>query len=246
MTHLNGQRICNVLKKYGKIVAGEEVPESEDRLEPIEFFYGVIFDQGIIADRAWEAPSKLRQRLGHLDPCKMANMSEEELKKKIFVPGKSLHRYKKMANWLIESSKLLVNRYDGDPSKIWNDNPRADDLQRRFAEFKGIAQKKASMATNILVRDYGIPVRNVDYRGIDISSDVHVRRVFLRTGLIDEDDVDAVVAAARKLNPQYPGELDVPTWSIGRRFCHPSGPECDLCPLKKVCPKMVSRNARSA
>lgn len=246
MTHPNERKICNALKKYGKMVVNEEVPGSEDRLQPVEFFYGVIFDQGILADRAWKAPEKLKQRLGHLDPHKIAGMGEEELKKKIFVAGKSLHRYRKIANWLIESSRLLVSRYQGNPTKMWNDNPRSDDLQRRFEEFKGIGQKKASMAANILVRDYGVPVRNIDYRGIDVSGDVHVKRVFLRTDLVDRDDVDAVVAIARRLNPQYPGELDLPAWLIGRRFCRPSDPDCSRCPLTSVCPKIVSRNAQSA
>lgn len=246
MTPSNEREICDALRKYGKKVLSEKVPGSEGRLQPMEFFYGVIFDQGILADRAWEAPRKLKQRLGHLNPHKIADMTEENLKKKIFVAGKSLHRYKKIANWLIESSKLLVSRYQGSPSKIWNDNPRSDDLQRRFEGFKGIGQKKASMAANILVRDYGIPVRNIDYRGVDVSGDVHVRRVFLRTDLVDRDDVNAVVGAARRLNPQYPGELDLPAWLIGRRFCRPSDPECSRCPLAKVCPKIVSRNARSA
>lgn len=70
--------------------------------------------------------------------------------------------------------------------------------------------------------------------------------VFLSTGLVDEDSVDAIVTAARKLNPQYPGELDAPAWSIGRQFCHPSNPECIICPLANVCPKMVFRDAQSA
>jgi endonuclease III len=246
MTHPNERKICNALKKYGKMVANEEVPGSEDRLQPVEFFYAVIFDQGILADRAWKAPEKLKQRLGHLDPHKIAGMAEEELEKKIFVAGKSLHRYRKIANWLIESSRLLVGRYQGNPTKMWDDNPRSDDLQRRFEEFKGIGQKKASMAANILVRDHGVPVRNIDWRGIDVSGDVHVKRVFLRTNLVDRDDVDAVVVVARRLNPQYPGELDLPAWLIGRRFCHPSDPECSRCPLISVCPKIVSRNAQSA
>lgn len=249
MAHLKERRICNALKKYGKLMtkkARENALQSKDRLHPTEFFYGVIFDQGISADRAWEAPKELRQRLGHLDPSKIAAMPEDKMIRKIFVAGRSLHRYKKVANWLIESSKLLVSRYEGDPTRIWDDNPRSDDLQRRFDEFKGIGQKKASMAANILVRDYGVPVQNIDLRGIDVSSDVHVRRVFLRTDLVETDDVDEVIEAARRLNYQYPGELDLPAWSIGRDFCKPTSPKCPRCPLTNVCPKIVTRNVQSA
>jgi uncharacterized HhH-GPD family protein len=212
----------------------------------IEFFYGVIFDQGIPADRAWNAPSELKKRIHHLDPHRIAKMKEKSLRKAIR-HRKALHRFPNiMANYLIESSKLLVDRYRGKPENIWNDNPRAEDLQWRFDEFKGIGQKKSSMATNILVRHYGLSVRGINRRGIDVSSDMHVRRVFLRTGIIDRDSVRVTVDAARKLNPEYPGELDLPAWYIGRDFCHPKDPSCDKCPLTRVCSKRVNLNASAA
>jgi uncharacterized HhH-GPD family protein len=220
-----------LLLKHGRALQRHEDEWDTGKFSNVEFFYGALFDQGIRADLAWEAPRELRKRLGHLDPRKIARMNESRLRRTMRYP-KALHRYRrKMPNWVIESSKLLVERYGGKPSRIWGDNPRADDLQRRFDEFKGIDQKKASMATNIPVRDKGVKVKGVDWRGIDISSDFHVRRVFLRTGLIDDDSVDALVEAARGLNPKYPGELDLPSWYIGSKFCHPRFPECPKCPL---------------
>jgi len=216
------------------------------KFKDIEFFYGVLFDQGIRADLVWEAPLELRKRLGHLDPRRIAKMKESDLQRIMRYP-KALHRYwRKMPNWIIEASRLLVERYDGKPDKIWNDNPRADDLQRRFDEFEGIDQKKASMATNILVRDRQVQVRGVDFSGIDVSGDVHVRRVFLRVGLIDDDTIDAAVHLARELNQKYPGELDRPAWHIGRKFCHPKEPECRECPLSDFCPKHVHLDAKAA
>lgn len=105
--------------------------------------------------------------------------------------------------------------------------------------FNGIGQKKASMATNILVRDLGIQAR--DKSGIDVSYDMHVRRVFLRTGLAEIDDENTVIQSARELNPEYPGGLDLPIWDIGRGWCHPIEPECDECPIKNVCPKIINQ-----
>ena len=94
------------------------------------------------------------------------------------------------------------------------------------------------MATNILVRDFGIDVK--DKRGIDISYDIHIRRVFLRTGLVEKDDMNLMIKTARKLNPEYPGALDNPCWIIGREYCHPKNPKCDKCPILKVCPKLLN------
>jgi uncharacterized HhH-GPD family protein len=242
------RKLCKLLRNYGRKLQGESDPEDWDvsKFSNIEFFYGVIFDQGIRADLAWDAPSELKKRLGHLNPRKIAKMDERDLTKIMRYP-KSLHRYRrKMPNWIIEASNLLVEKYDGKPQKIWSDSPRAGDLQRRFTEFKGIGQKKASMATNILVREKNVPVRGVDLSEIDVSSDVHVRRVFLRSGLIDADGVEAAVRAARLLNPKYPGELDLPAWYIGKQFCHPRMPDCPRCPLSTACPKRVNLNAKAA
>ncbi len=64
------------------------------------------------------------------------------------------------------------------------------------------------MATAILNRDLGVPIS--DLSGVDIAYDVHVCRVFLRTGLAEHDSVDPMVGVARTLNPEQPGALDLP------------------------------------
>jgi endonuclease III len=58
--------------------------------------------------------------------------------------------------------------------------------------------------------------------GGDIAYDVHVRRVFLRTGLASRDEVTHMVVVARALNPERPGALDLPAWDVGRRWCRPT------------------------
>ena len=42
------------------------------RTDPFAFLTAVLFDQGVPAERAWLAPMLLRQRLGHLDPARIA------------------------------------------------------------------------------------------------------------------------------------------------------------------------------
>jgi excisionase family DNA binding protein len=57
------------------------------------------------------------------------------------------------------------------------------DVELRLRAFPGIGQKKSSMAINILSRDLGWlrPAGN-ELRFVDVSYDVHVRRVFLESG----------------------------------------------------------------
>ncbi|NVM54983.1 MAG: hypothetical protein HWN66_14860 [Candidatus Helarchaeota archaeon] len=92
------------------------------------------------------------------------------------------------------------------------------------------------MAVDMLVRDLGVSAQNKQW--IDVSDDTHVSRVFQRTGLIDTYTHEALLNAARDLNADYPGALDLPSWLIGRRFCHAREPECSSCPLEEDCPKV--------
>jgi uncharacterized HhH-GPD family protein len=204
---------------------------------PLAYLFAVILDQGIKAERAWELPYVLKQRLGYFEVKKIAQISDSKIIS-VFNEKPKLHRFPKtMALRIKKASALVIERYGGKAENIWNDCPGSADLHRRFEEFNGIGQKKASMAVNILVKDFGIEVK--DKRGIDISYDIHIRRVLLRTGLAEKDEMKHIVNTARALNPEYPGILDGPCWRIGRTYCHPTSPDCKRCPIEKVCGKKM-------
>jgi uncharacterized HhH-GPD family protein len=229
-----------VVKEHQTDLRGNKLEEDECNpvKNPLKFLFGVIFDQGIAWERAWKAPTELEKRLKHSDITKIAKMKKDELED-ILRQQPALHRFpRKLADWLIEACKLLFSRYDGEAKNIWSGAPTAKDLENRFRGFKGIGQKKGSMAVNILVRDYDVPISG-SKSGIDISCDIHVRRVFLRTELVERDSKDDMIEIARKLNPQYPGELDKPAWKIGSEWCHPQNPECNKCVLEKICQKLL-------
>ena len=59
------------------------------------------------------------------------------------------------------------------------------------------------MAVEILERDMRVSL--ADLTGSDIAYDVHVRRVFLRTGMVDRDEVGHMVDAARSLTRSVRG-----------------------------------------
>jgi len=202
------------------------------------FFFAVLLDERIGAERAWEGPYLLNQRIGHIDTKLIAKMEESELSQICAIKPEIHYEYNKAAKRIKEASILLNSKYDSKAENIWNDNPRTDDLQRRFEEFNGVAQKKSSMAVNILVRDLGVPCRGK--RWIDVSDDAHVRRVFQRIGFIANYSQKALIESARVLHPEYPGALDLPCWLIGRRYCRPTEPDCFSCPIDSYCPKQLN------
>jgi endonuclease III len=190
------------------------------------------------AERAWYLPYGLSRRMGHFDPARM--IADQAAVDAAVNGPPALHRFPtKYAHWIIAAAKRVLNQYNGDARKIWTGNVTARQVYGRLDQFEGIGQKKAAMAVEILERDLRVPIAAME--GSDVAYDVHVRRVFLRTGLAEHDDLDHIVSVARALRPERPGEIDMPTWLVGRQWCHAGTPICGGCPLEVLCPKIVSR-----
>jgi len=206
---------------------------------PNAFLIGVLFTQGIPAERAWAGPAGLLSRLGTLDPRYLGE-HESEVATALQQPP-MLHRFKHtLPAWISAAGRRLCELYDGDAANIWPAGDHVIDVTERLGSFAGIGRKKAVMATEILVRHFGIELRGRECG--QVAYDVQVRRVFLRAGLVNEDSVEAVEAAARTACPEAPGTLDLATWLVGRNWCRPSVPLCESCRLGGVCPRLVDRN----
>jgi uncharacterized HhH-GPD family protein len=209
--------------------------------DPLAFLFAVIADYQITAERAWALPLELKKRLGHLDPERMLGNPTAVFD--AFDRPPKLHRFiRNVPNFLLEACRIILGDYAGDAGRIWSDEPTARELQGRLQRFPGISQKKAAMAVEILERDLGVPIREME--GSDLAFDVHVRRVMLRTGLASVDDQQHMINRERVLNPGRPGALDSPLWLIGRAWCHPGVPECDVCVLVEACPKLIDAASR--
>ena len=97
------------------------------------------------------------------------------------------------------------------PLHAWSDESGRSTVRQvdeRLRRFRLIGQKKAAVAVEILLGKYRKPLAGIS--GTDVAYDVHVRRVFLRAGIVEHDEVEAVVNAARRLFPAEPGRLDLP------------------------------------
>ena len=78
---------------------------------------------------------------------------------------------------------------------------------------------------------------NRDYYSIDLSVDVHVRRVFARLGLVQAgDSTEAIAYRARAMHPKFPGIFDFPAWEVGRKWCRPTRLDSERCYIQDVCP----------
>lgn len=222
--------------------AGSFTPDAQAdafvRSDAFAFLVAVICDEQVRFEAAWEAPRQLRDRLGHWDVRRIA--TERDAVRAAFATRPALHRWVEVtADRVVDAAARIVANYHADTGLIWSDRPSAQEVRRRLESFNGIGQKKSAMAAEILERELNVPLRNLT--GSDVAVDVHVRRVFLRSGLAARDDVEHIVAVARAAHPERPGELDYPAWEIGREWCRPTDPNCGDCPIGASCPQLIDR-----
>lgn len=207
------------------------------RSSPNAFLFGLLFTQGIPAERAWAGPWLLKERLGTLDPSYLACHSDEVRAAVQREP--MLHRFKEtLPKWIVAAAVRLVDCYGGNAARIWPNGDHVLDVTERLLEFEGIGRKKAVMAVEILQRHFGIEM--VGRECGEVAYDVHVRRVFLRTGLAAEDSQEAIQAAAARVCPDAPATLDLAAWLIGRDWCRPRAPLCNECRLSASCLRVTS------
>jgi endonuclease III len=202
---------------------------------PHAFVLACIMDRQIKAEKAWLIPYEVSKEIGGFEFAKLAKLTQSDIHG-IF-KRKNLHRFNNMmASSFFEAIKRIQNEYNSNAADIWNDRQGSATIVRRFMRFNGVKIKIATMATNILARDFKIPM--TDYISIDISPDRHVRRVFKRLGFtLDEENIDDLIYCARELNPFYPGIFDLACWEIGREWCKPDNPTCTKCYLFENCPR---------
>ena len=218
------------------------LPEADALLKdsPEAFLLGVLFTQGIPAERAWAGPYLLRERLGHLDLWRIAG-DPAAVARAVAEPP-ALHRFvHTLPGWIVSAAVRVLAEYDGSAATIWPDGAHVREVRRRLEAFDGIGPKKAVMAVEILMRHFRVTL--IGAESGSVAYDVQVRRVFLRTGLVDADTPEAVSEAAARACPEAPGTLDLAAWLVGRTWCRPTAPRCDKCRLSATCPRLVTRTA---
>lgn len=204
---------------------------------PHAYVLACCMDRQVKAEIAWMIPIRLRKIIGDFSIETLDNISLEEYLT-IFNEN-TLHRFNDiMAKVFYSVVKRIVRDYDGDASKIWVGNPSSAAVVYRFLQFDGVGIKIATMATNILARQFKVPFS--DYYSIDISPDVHILRVLRRSGLVDKEaSIDSIIYKARELCPEFPGIIDFSCWEIGRKWCRPRNPNCEECIIEKECLKNI-------
>ena len=157
--------------------------------------------------------------------------------------------YSNAAKTWIKISKLLVDKYGGDPRNITSRPLTIEELKEKIDEFPYLRGPKLN---NFFIRVMGetglFKLKNLNE--LDIPVDKQVARFTMYTGVlkllsekftgcVHEEPIRSLVEeawrnAARKLDTA-PWKLDEPIWTIGSKLC--SGRKCGKCPVMDLCDK---------
>lgn len=136
---------------------------------------------------------------------------------------KELGLYKNKAKSIKNTTKILIENYDGVVPKD----------KKLLIQLPGVGNKTA----NVFRAEW--------YHEPEIAVDTHVARVAKRLGLANEkDDVTVVEKKLRKyLNEDYYIKAHHQLIHFGRYFCKAISPHCKDCKLKHICKSYNSKFA---
>jgi uncharacterized HhH-GPD family protein len=130
--------------------------------DPLALLIGFVLDQQVSVQKAFGGPLELRRRIGHLDARSIAAMDPADLAS-AFSTRPALHRFPgSMARRVQELCRAIVERYDGDASRVWEGAVDGPDLEARLLALPGIGKMKAQSIIAILGRRYGLQLPGLD------------------------------------------------------------------------------------
>src|SRR5881398_3612230 len=108
--------------------------------DPFALLVGFAIDQQVPVQTAFSGPLKLKQRLGTLDPGKIAATDPAELTA-AFREKPAIHRFPgNMARRVQDLASIVTGEYGGDAGRLWTEASDGADLRRRLSELPGFGE----------------------------------------------------------------------------------------------------------
>jgi len=119
--------------------------------DPMALLIGFVLDQQVTVQKAFRGPLDLKQRLGTLDPAKLADADLET----VFREKPAIHRYPAvMAERTRHLAEHIRDEYDGDASQVWKSAKTADELRENLEALPGIGEMKVKSISAVLAKRF--------------------------------------------------------------------------------------------
>jgi len=124
---------------------------------PLALVLGMMLDQQFPMERAFLGPHLLQERLGRdLDAADIAGTDPTALVD-VFRGPPAIHRFPgSMAKGAQALCAFVVDRYDGDVTRIWADGADAAEVLKRLEELPGYGKEKSRIFVGILGKRMGV------------------------------------------------------------------------------------------
>ena len=124
---------------------------------PFALLTGMLLDQQIPMEVAFDGPRKSVERLGSVDPVTIASTDPEEFIALCATPP-AVHRFpKSMGQGVHDLAAAVVQDYDGDTERIWTDgDPDGKEVLKRLKALPGFGDQKAKIFLALLGKQRGL------------------------------------------------------------------------------------------
>lgn len=117
---------------------------------------GMLLDQQVPMEWAFAGPATLQERLGHLDPARIAAMDEDEFVS-VCCDKPAIHRFPgSMGKRIRQVCQAVVDDYDGTATNIWRGVESGTELFRRLKALPGYGDEKSKIFVAILGKTQGV------------------------------------------------------------------------------------------
>ncbi|SDY47751.1 uncharacterized HhH-GPD family protein [Micromonospora pattaloongensis] len=124
---------------------------------PLALLVGMVLDQQVSMEKAFSSPYELVRRLGHEPTAAELATYDPEALVELFSARPALHRFPKaMAARVQDVCLRLVERYDGDVTRLWSEAKDGRELLERIGELPGFGKQKAQIFAALLGKRFGV------------------------------------------------------------------------------------------
>ena len=117
---------------------------------PFALLTGMLLDQQFPMERAFQGPAKILERFGSVDPGDIAAADPDAFRDLCATPP-AVHRYPgSMAQRIQALAAHVVERYDGDTARLWQEAETGEELLERLLDLPGFGRQKAQIFVALL------------------------------------------------------------------------------------------------
>jgi uncharacterized HhH-GPD family protein len=125
--------------------------------DPMALLIGFALDQQITVQKAFSGPLAIKERVGTLDPARLAAADLEA----VFREKPAVHRFPaKMAERVHALAAYVQDEYGGHAERVWSDAKDAEQLRVNIAGLPGFGEMKVKSLGAVLAKRYGLKAAN--------------------------------------------------------------------------------------